>query len=329
MPSGILCTSFDDGIDGLRWMSLPQRTLASGEVRIRVGAAGINFADILMVSGQYQVKPAFPFSPGLECAGTVTEVGSDVRELAVGDRVLAVTRFGGSYVEELVVSAATVVSIPDGMDDATAAGFPVAYGTSHFALTHRGGLKAGETLLVLGAAGGVGLTAVEIGKHLGATVIAAAGTDEKLTLTRAHGADHTINYTTESIRDRVREITDGRGADVIYDPVGGPAFEQSLRAVNWEARLLIVGFAGGTIQQIPANLVLVKNVSVIGVVWGAQIARDPAMITPKLRDLLALHAAGQLKPRISATFPMSDAKAAMHELQSRRQAGKIVLVADG
>jgi NADPH2:quinone reductase len=327
MPNGITCTSFD-GIDGLRWMALPERETGRDEVRIRVHAAGINFADILMVSGQYQVKPRFPFSPGLECAGVISEVGGDVQGLAVGDRVLAVTRFGGSYVEELVVGAATVVPIPENMDFVTAAGFPVVYGTSHFALTHRGALKPGETLLVLGAAGGVGLTAVEIGKHLGATVIAAAGTDEKLALTRAYGADYTINYTTESIRDRVREITGGRGADVVYDPVGGKAFDESLRAVNWEARLLVVGFASGTIQQVPANLVLVKNVSVIGVVWGAQIARDPAVITPRLRDLLEMYAEDRLRPRISMTFPMPEARAAMHELQSRRQAGKIVLTAE-
>jgi NADPH2:quinone reductase len=220
------------------------------------------------------------------------------------------------------------VPIPENMDFVTAAGFPVVYGTSHIALTHRGALKPGETLLVLGAAGGVGLTAVEIGKHLGATVIAAAGTDEKLALTRAYGADYTINYTRESIRDRVREITGGRGADVVYDPVGGKAFDESLRAVNWEARLLVVGFASGTIQQVPANLVLVKNVSVIGVVWGAQIARDPAVVTSRLRDLLELYAEDRLRPRISMTFPMPEARAAMHELQSRRQAGKIVLTAE-
>jgi NADPH2:quinone reductase len=326
MPHGIVCSAFT-GIDGLSWTSLPSRPVGPEDVRIRVEAAGINFADILMVSGQYQVKPDLPFSPGLECAGTVMEVGQAVGHLSVGDRVLAVTRFGGSYVEELVVNAATVVRIPDNMDFVTAAGFPVAYGTSHFALTHRGALRPGETLLVLGAAGGVGLTAVEIGKQLGATVIAAAGSDDKLALTREYGADHTINYRAESIRDRVREITDGRGADVVYDPVGGDAFLQSLRATNWEARLLVVGFASGTIQQIPANLVLVKNVSVIGVVWGAQIARDPAMITARLRELLELFGQGRLRPRVGATFPMSEAQIAMRELQTRQHAGKIVLTA--
>ena len=327
MTQAVVCSAFE-GIEGLRWDAAARRPVGAGEVRIAVKAAGINFADILMVQGKYQVKPDLPFSPGLESAGTVEEVGPGVEGLAPGDRVLAVSRFGGAYAEELVIGAATVVRIPDRMDFVTAAGFPVAYGTSHFGLTHRGRLQAGETLLVLGAAGGVGLTAVELGKHLGATVIAAAGSAEKLALTRQYGADHIIDYTRESIRDRVREITDGRGADVVFDPVGGDAFDQSLRATNWEARMLVVGFAGGRIQQVPANLVLVKNVSVIGVVWGAQTVRDPAMVTANLRELLGLYEAGKLKPLISRTYPMREARTAMTELLSRRNPGKIVLTVD-
>ena len=326
MGRGVVCSAFE-GIEGLRWGDMPYRPVGPSEVRIQVAAAGINFADILMVSGQYQVKPERPFAPGLESAGTVVELGEGIRDLAVGDRVFAITRFGGSYVEDLVVGQATVVKIPDMMDFVTAASFPVVYGTSHFALTHRGHLKAGETLLVMGAAGGVGLAAVEIGKLMGATVIAAAGSEEKLALTRRYGADHTIDYTTDSIKDRVREITAGRGADVVFDPVGGRAFDEALRATNWEARILVVGFASGTVPSIPANLVLVKNVSVIGVVWGAQMARDPAIVTANLRTLLALYADGKLKPLVSRTFPMVEARDAMNALLSRRLPGKIVLTA--
>jgi NADPH:quinone reductase len=255
------------------------------QVRIRVRAAGVNFADALMIGGSYQVKPPFPFTPGLEAAGEIVETGAGVDNLAVGRRVLAVLRYG-AYAEEIVIDAAAVVPIPAAMDFVTAAAFPVAYGTAHFALTRRGRLQAGETLLVLGAAGGVGLTAVEIGKAIGARVIAAAGGAAKLEVVRSRGADDLIDYRTESIRDRVRALTDGKGADVVYDPVGGDAFDQALPAVNWEARMLVIGFAGGRIQAVPANLILVKNISVIDVVWGAQAERDPALISRKLAELL-------------------------------------------
>jgi NADPH2:quinone reductase len=211
------------------------------------------------------------------------------------------------------------------MDYVTAAAFPVAYGTSHLALTHRGHLKSGETLLVLGAAGGVGLTAVEIGKVLGARVIAAAGSADKLAIAREHGADDLIDYTSESIRDRLRELTGGRGADVVYDPVGGDAFDQALRAVNWEARMLVIGFAAGRIQSVPANLILVKNISVVGVVWGAQGERDPALVSRYLAELLGWWEEGKLKPVVSKTFPLAEAGAAMQALLSRRYPGRIVL----
>ena len=236
-------------------------------------------------------------------------------------------RFGGGYSQEVVVNAAAVVPIPDAMDFITAAAFPVAYGTAHFALTHRGRLARGETLLVLGAAGGVGLTAVEIGKQLGATVIAAAGGPEKLAVARDHGADALIDYRSDSIRDRVRELTGGQGADVVFDPVGGDAFDAALRAVNWEARMLVIGFAAGRIQSAPANLILVKNISVIGVVWGAQAARDPALVSRNLALLLEWWQAGRLRSLVAKTFPLGEAGAAMTALLSRRHAGKIVLEA--
>ena len=295
------------------------------QVRIRVRAAGVNFADTLMVGGRYQVKPPFPFTPGLEAAGEIVEAGAAVANLRAGQRVLAVLRSGGGYAEEIVLDAAAVVPIPATMDFVTAAAFPVAYGTSHFALTHRGHLQAGETLLVLGAAGGVGLTAVEIGKAMGARVIAAAGGVQKLEVARSRGADELIDYRTESIRDRVRALTDGKGADVVYDPVGGDAFDQALRAVNWEARMLVIGFAGGRIQSVPANLILVRNISVIGVVWGAQAERDPVLISRNLAELLRWWEAGRLEPLVARVFPLAEAGAAMNALLSRQYAGKIVL----
>jgi len=311
--------------DVLRLEDVESPSFKPHQVRIRVHAAGVNFADSLMVGGTYQVKPPFPFTPGLEAAGEIIEAGSAVDGLRAGQRVLAVLRNGGGYAEEIALDAAAVVPIPDRMDFVTAAAFPVAYGTSHFALTHRGHLQPGETLLVLGAAGGVGLTAVEIGKAMGARVIAAAGGAEKLEVARSRGADELIGYKEESIRDRVRELTGGKGADVVYDPVGGDAFDQALRAVNWEARMLVIGFAAGRIQAVPANLILVKNISVIGVVWGAQAERDPPLISRNLAELLHWWEAGKLKPLVAKTFPLAEASAALTALLSRRHAGKIVL----
>ncbi len=297
------------GPDSLRLEEGARPPLAADEARIRVHACGVNFADTLMIAGKYQVKPDFPFTPGLEAAGEVVEVGAAVSHLRPGQRVLAVLRFGGGYAEEIALDADAIVPIPDAMDFVTAAAFPVAYGTAHFA----------------GAAGGVGLTAVEIGKQLGARVIAAAGGPDKLAVAREHGADELIDYQSESIRDRVRELTGGLGADVVFDPVGGDAFDQALRAVNWEARMLVIGFAAGRIQSVPANLILIKNISVIGVVWGAQAARDPVLVSRNLAELLRWWEAGRLKPLVAKTFPLAEAGAAMQALLSRRHAGKIVL----
>ncbi len=322
----VLCREWG-GPESLRLEESDRMPLKANEARIRVHASGVNFADTLMIAGKYQVRPEFPFTPGLEAAGEVTEIGPAVRHLEVGQRVLAVLRFGGGYAEEIVLNADAVVPIPDRMDFVTAAAFPVAYGTAHFALTHRGHLQPGETLLVLGAAGGVGLSAVEIGKHLGARVVAAAGGPDKLAVADAHGADELIDYTSESIRDRVRELTGGLGADVVFDPVGGDAFDQALRAVNWEARMLVIGFAAGRIQSVPANLILVKNISVIGVVWGAQAARDPVLVSRNLAELLRWWESGRLKPVVAKTFPLAEAGRAMQALLSRRHAGKIVLEA--
>src|SRR6266852_4510763 len=244
--------------DVLRLEEAESPRLERHQVRLRVHAAGVNFADSLMVGGTYQVKPPFPFTPGIEAAGEIVETGSAVDGLRIGQRALAVLRSGGGYAEEIVLDAAAVVPIPDAMDFVTAAVFPVAYGTSHFALTHRGHMQAGETLLVLGAAGGVGLTAVEIGKAMGARVIAAAGGMEKLAVARSRGADELIDYKEESIRDRVRTLTGGKGADVVFDPVGGDAFDQALSSLGWGGRILLIGFVAG-VPQIPANRLLVKH----------------------------------------------------------------------
>lgn len=306
---------------------LPSPPIGPGQVRVRVRAAGLNFADTLQVAGKYQVKPPLPFTPGLEVSGEILEIGPDVaKPFRIGQRVLGFLRFGGGYADELVISADNLLAIHDSLGDIEAGGFPAVYGTSYYALTWRGRLKPGETLLVLGAAGGVGLAAVEIGKRLGARVVAAAGGAEKCALTLEYGADHAIDYTRESIRDRVRDITGGAGADVVYDPVGGDAFDQAIRAVAWDARMLVIGFAAGRIQSVPANLILVKNIAVTGVVFGAQNERDPQIGGSFTAEMLRWHAAGKLRPRVSKTFPLSEAPAALDALLSRKYPGKIVLI---
>src|SRR5262249_44986251 len=242
----LLCRSLGS-IDALEVAEVGSPRLGSGQVRIQVHASGVNFPDILMVEGKYQVKPELPFIPGLEVAGIVLECAEGIDHVRPGDRVLAFARRGGGHAQEIVVPSAIVTAIPDAMDFVTAAAFPVAYGTAHFALTHRGHLASGEVMLVLGAAGGVGLAAIEIGKLLGARVVAAASTSDKLAIARQHGADETINYVTENLRDRVRSLTDGKGVDVVFDPVGGEAFRQSVRWACWEGRIWGGGFASAEV----------------------------------------------------------------------------------
>ena len=302
----------------------PPPTLGPGGVRLAVAAAGLNFADTLMIAGKYQEKPAFPFSPGLEVAGTVLEIAPDVTGFKVGQRVVAVLDHGG-FAEQAVARAQDVFPIPDSMDFITAASFPIAYGTSHIALWERAGLKAGETLLVHGAAGGVGLTAVEVGKALGATVIASANGADRLKVPADHGADHLIDTKTEDIRERVRAITDGRGVDVVYDPVGGEGFDKSLRSIAWGARLLVVGFASGKTPQIPANLLLVKNCSAIGLYWGSYRQHAPHLVAESFRALFDWFEAGKLKPLVSQTFSLEQATEALNMLIERRATGKLVL----
>ncbi len=319
----ILCNDWGKP-DDLVLADVPSPVPGPGEILLGIHACGINFADTVMIAGQYQVRPPHPFSPGLEVAGEVLEVGEGVTQVKLGDRVMAVCGYGG-YAEELVIPASLAVPIPDSMDYATAASFAVAYGTSHIALTHRGQLQAGEVLLVHGAAGGVGLTAVELGKLLGATVIATASTQAKLDLVAKYGADHLINYKEEDFRTRVKELTNGKGADVIYDPVGGDVFAQSLRCINWRGRLLVIGFAGGQIPQAPANILLVKNISVVGVHWGAYLDREPEVMQSSLAQLVEWHAAGKLSPHISHRLPLEEASTALNMLINRQATGKIVL----
>jgi len=308
----------------LEYGELPSAPLGADQVRVAVKAAGVNYADSLMVTGRYQVKPPVPFSPGLEAAGDVIEVGSAVKRLKVGDRVLGLTSWGG-YAEELVSEEHRFLVIPDDMDYVTAAGFSLTYGTSHLGLDYRARLKAGETLVVHGAGGGVGLTAVEVGKLMGARVIATAGAPEKLELARSRGADEVINYREEDIRERVLELTDGRGADVVYDPVGGDVFKASLRSMAFEGRILVIGFAGGDVPQIPANHLLVKNVDVIGFFWGAYKVHNRDRLVQSIYQLVDWWKEGRLKPHVSKTFPLVDAQQAIEYLLARKSTGKVVI----
>ena len=321
----LLCRSLGS-ICNLEVAEMASPPLGPGQVRVGVRASGINFPDILMVEGKYQVKPELPFIPGLEVAGVVLECAAGVTHVRPGDRVLAFARRGGGHAEEVVVPAAIVTSIPETMDFVTAAAFPVAYGTAHFALTHRGHLAVGETLLVLGAAGGVGLAAIEVGKLLGARVIAAASSPEKLAIARRHGADETINYAADDLRDQVRAFTDGRGVDVVFDPVGGESFKHSVRCIGWEGRILVIGFASGDIPQVATNMILVKNFSVTGVVFGEHSSRFPDDTRRRLAKLLEAYAGGRLRPAVMRTYPLNDARAALEEMSNRRVAGKLVLV---
>lgn len=304
--------------------TLPSPDLVAGCVRIQVRAAGVNFADTLIVKGEYQVKPPLPFAPGLEVSGFITEVASDVTGLQIGDRVMACIDYGG-FAEEAVARATDAVVMPDNMTFVEAAGFPIVYGTSHIGLVNKLNLQAGETLLVHGAAGGVGLTAVEIGKALGARVIATAGGPEKLAIAKKYGADELIDYRTEDIRERVKALTDGRGADAVYDPVGGSVFDATLRATAQGGRILLVGFASGTVPQIPANILLVKNITAIGYYWGAHRKLDPQLVNDSFAELMTWYADGKVKPHVSHVFPLDDVQQALDTLAQRKSTGKVLV----
>jgi NADPH:quinone reductase len=304
---------------------VPGKHAGRGEVVVAVKACGVNFLDALMVRGNYQTKPPLPMTPGAEIAGIVKEVGAGVAGLPLGTRVFAVLGHGG-YAQEAVVDAARAFAIPERMDFVTAAAFPIAYATSHYALRERAQLKAGETLLVLGAAGGVGLSAVEIGALMGARVIACASSEEKLALCRQYGAQELLNYAKSDLRERVRELTGGKGVDVVYDPVGGAFAEPAVRSLGFEGRYLVIGFASGEIPKIPLNLVLLKTTSIVGVFWGAYSQARPEQSAANMSELLAWYNEGRLRPHVSATYPLEGYREALAAVTNRRVKGKVVLV---
>ncbi|HVI51106.1 MAG TPA: NADPH:quinone oxidoreductase family protein [Candidatus Sulfotelmatobacter sp.] len=319
----VLCKALGDE-SALVVEDVPPPSLPDHGVRIAVKAAGVNFADGLLIAGKYQQKQTPPFIPGFEVAGEVIEVAPGVATCKRGDRVMANLDCGG-FAEQAVADASDVYVIPDSMSWADAAAFPVVWGTSHHGLIHKAGLKAGETLLVHGAAGGVGLTAVEIGRIVGATVIATAGGADKLAVAAEHGAHHGIDYKTEDVRERVKDLTGGRGADVVYDPVGGPVFDASLRCTAADGRILVIGFASGTVPQIPANILLVKNLTVIGYWWGAYRKLDPVGLRRSYEQLLEWFGQGGIRPHVSQSLPLADAAKAIGLLKSRAATGKLVL----
>lgn len=320
----VVCAAYGPP-ETLRLEELAPGVAGAGEVVVRVRAAALNFFDTLIIENKYQTKPALPFSPGAELAGIVTALGAGVTGFAPGDRVMAFTGYGAAR-EEVAVGAEQLIPVPDGIDDTIAAGLIVTYGTTIHALKDRADLKPGETLAVLGASGGVGIAAVEIGKAMGARVIACASSDEKLDFARAHGADDTVNYAREDLKERLKALTGGEGADVIYDPVGGAYAEAALRATAWGGRFLVIGFAAGDIPRIPLNLVLLKGCALIGVFWGAFVARDPARHRANTAQILAWVKEGRLAPHIDRTCRLDETADALRAIARREVKGKVVIV---
>ena len=319
----LLCKQFGPP-DSLVLEDLPSPSAGAGEVVISIKAASVNFPDVLIIQNKYQVKPPLPFSPGSELAGVVKELGAGVTNVKPGDKVIAFTAFG-AFAEEVKTEAVRLLPLPEGMSYEEGASFILTYGTTDHALRDRGQMKAGETLLVLGAAGGVGVAAIEIGKALGARVIACASSDEKLAVCRQHGADETINYATEDLRERIKALAGGKGVDVIYDAVGGPYSEPAFRSIAWRGRHLVIGFAAGEIPKLPLNLALLKGASVVGVFWGDFTRREPQAFAKSATQLARWYKEGKLKPHVSATFPLAQAAEAMNLLASRKAKGKIVI----
>jgi len=298
---------------------------AAGEIVIDIMAAGVNFPDVLIIQNKYQFKPELPFTPGNELAGTVHAVGAGVTQYKVGDKVFAFVP-QGAFAQQVKVTADAVLPMAAGMDFDTAAAITLTYGTSHHAVVDRAQLKAGETMLVLGAAGGVGLAAIEIGKALGARVIAAASTAEKLAICKEHGADVLINYSTEDLREAIKAATHGKGPDVVYDPVGGSYTEPAFRSIAWRGRYLVIGFANGEIPKLPLNLPLLKGASLVGVFWGDYARREPAHNLAAMQELMRWLAEGKIKPHISARYALVDTPQALIDMASRKVTGKIVIL---
>lgn len=303
---------------------VPSPAAGEGQVVLSVKACGVNFPDTLIIQGKYQFKPDLPFSPGGEVAGVVKEVGKGVTAVKPGDRVIAFNTWGG-FAEEMVVEADRTIPMPDAMDFVPASGFVLTYGTSYHALKDRAQLKAGETLLVLGASGGVGIAAIQLGKMMGARVIAAASTEKKLQVCRENGADELINYADQDLRARVKELTAGKGVDVVYDPVGGPFSELALRDMAWNGRFLVVGFAAGDIPKVPLNLALLKGCAIVGVFWGSFTRKEPEANRRNNEELMQFFAEGKVNPHIHATYPLEQAAEALNDVMYKRVSGKVVL----
>lgn len=311
-PESLVIEELDDPVPG------------KGEIVIDVAASGINFPDVLSIAGKYQVKTPTPFVPGNEAAGIVSAVGESVKQWKIGDRVIVMTR-GAAFAEKCIAEANTTMPLPDGLDFEQGAGFAVAYGTSYHALKQSANLQAGETLLVLGAAGGVGITAVEIAKAMGARVIAAASSDEKLDFAKSVGADKLVNYSKVPLKETVKELTDGKGVDVVYDPVGGELADQAFRATGWHGRYLVIGFACGDIPKFAANIALLKEASIVGVWWGTWAAKNPGLQMQNMEELAELVAAGKITPRVTESHALDDFVQAFAAITERRARGKVIL----
>jgi NADPH2:quinone reductase len=313
------------GVDALTWKELPTPTPKAGEVLIEIQAASLNFPDLLIVQNKYQMKPELPFVPGSEYAGVIQAVGEGVTHLKVGQSVACLSGTGG-FGTHTLAPAKLCMPLPEGFPAVDAAAFIMIYATSHHALIDRAQLKAGETVLVLGAAGGVGTSAIQVAKAAGARIIAAASTDEKCALCTSIGADATINYSRENLRDAIKTLTDGKGPDVIYDPVGGDFAEPAFRSIAWRGRYLVVGFASGPIPALPFNLALLKGASIVGVFWGDFSRREPQANAAMMAELAQWYGQGKIKPVIDSTMPMKDLKAAYAHMGSRNVKGKLVMI---
>ncbi len=312
------------GPDSLVIEDIAEPILQKGQARLAIHACGVNFPDVLMVAGKYQHQPPLPFAPGAEVSGEIIELADDVSNFKVGQHVIALTSSGG-MAEQACVAATSMIPVPDTMDYPTAAGFMLTYGTSYHALKQRAQLQPGETVLVLGAAGGVGLAAVELAHLMGATVIAAASSNDKLQLAKKYGAEHLVNYSEENLKESVMALTKGRGVDVIYDPVGGAMFDQCMRCMAWNGRLLVIGFASGEIPKAAVNLPLLKGFSIVGVFWGSFTQRQSAIHLQNTKELLEFFASGKLKPCVMQTFPLEQASQALVTLAERRAKGKVII----
>lgn len=319
----VLCKSYGKP-ENLHLEEIATPTPGAGQVLVDIHCAALNFPDTLQIDGKYQFQPPFPFTPGSECAGIVAEIGSGVSKVNVGDRVMAMCGIGG-MAEKVLVHESATRKLPNEMNMRVAAGFNMIYGTSYYALKQRAQLKAGETLLVLGASGGVGLAAVELGKAMGATVIAAASNDEKLQHAKNAGADYLLNYGDGELKEKVKTITKGKGADVIYDPVGGDLFHQASRAIAWDGRLLVIGFASGEIPSYKVNLALLKSASIVGVFWGAWHARFPQENENNFKEMFQMYAEGKLNPLVTQVFSLEDYAPALNTFLERKAVGKVVL----